>query len=181
MQYDKVVAYATKQLKDYERNYPIHDLELAAAVFTLKIWRHYLYGIHCTIYTDHQSLKLFFTQKDLNMMQCKWLELINDYDVESLYHFGKADKVVGALSRKLSASLMAITKLVPQLRAEISDFGLDLITGRLCSLTLTPTILEDIGMKQDQYPKLLKIKKEVQEKKSTNFCINDTMVLLFGS
>ena len=67
MQNGKVIAYASRQLKDYEKNYPTHDLELAAVVFALKIWRHYLYGVRCQIYTDHQSLKYFFTQKDLNM------------------------------------------------------------------------------------------------------------------
>ncbi|KAL5554975.1 hypothetical protein UlMin_037211 [Ulmus minor] len=69
MQHGKVIAYASRQLKDYERNYPTHDLELAAVVFALKIWRHYLYGVRCEIYTDHKSLKYFFTQKELNMRQ----------------------------------------------------------------------------------------------------------------
>ena len=69
MQHDKVVAYASRQLKDYKRNYLIHDLELAAVVFALKIWQHYLYGVHCTIYIDHHSLKYFFTQKNINMRQ----------------------------------------------------------------------------------------------------------------
>ena len=69
MQKGKVIAFASRQLKDYEKNYPTHDLELAAVVFALKIWRHYLYGVRCRIFTDHQSLKYFFTQKDLNMRQ----------------------------------------------------------------------------------------------------------------
>ena len=67
MQNEKVVAYASRQLKDHERNYPTHDLEMAAVVFALKIWRHYLYGVRCEIFTDHKSLKYIFTQKDLNM------------------------------------------------------------------------------------------------------------------
>ena len=61
MQHGKVVAYASRQLKDYEKNYPTHDLELAAVVFVLKIWRHYLYGEKTQIYTDHKSLKYLFT------------------------------------------------------------------------------------------------------------------------
>ncbi len=65
MQNDWVFAYASRQLKDYERNYPAHDLELAAAVFALKLWRHYLYGAYCKVYTDHQSLKYLYTQKNL--------------------------------------------------------------------------------------------------------------------
>ena len=69
MQNRRVIAYASHQLKDYEKNYPTHDLELAAVVFALKIWRHYLYGERCEIYTDHKRLKYFFTQKELNMRQ----------------------------------------------------------------------------------------------------------------
>ena len=64
MQHGKVVAYASRQLKDYEKNYPTHDLELVAVVFALKIWRHYLYGEKTQIYTDHKSLKYLFTQKE---------------------------------------------------------------------------------------------------------------------
>ena len=98
MQDDKVIAYASRQLKVHEKNYPTHDLELAAVVFALKIWRHYLYGVHCQIYTDHKSLKYIFTQKELNMRQRRWLELVKDYDCDILYHPGKANKVADALS-----------------------------------------------------------------------------------
>ncbi|XP_022029993.1 uncharacterized protein LOC110930644 [Helianthus annuus] len=100
MQRGKVIAYASRQLKPHESNYPTHDLELAAVVFALKLWRHYLYGIKSTIYSDHKSLKYFFEQKDLNMRQRRWLELIKDYDCEILYHPGKANVVADALSRK---------------------------------------------------------------------------------
>ncbi|KAI3744341.1 hypothetical protein L1987_57420 [Smallanthus sonchifolius] len=100
MQRGKVIAYASRQLKTHEANYPTHDLELAAVVFALKIWRHYLYGTKCTIYTDHKSLKYFLDEKDLNMRQRRWLELVKDYDCEILYHPGKANVVANALSRK---------------------------------------------------------------------------------
>ncbi|KAL4028406.1 hypothetical protein IC575_011602 [Cucumis melo] len=100
MQQGKVVAYASRQLKSHEQNYPTHDLELAAVVFALKIWRHYLYGKKIQIFTDHKSLKYFFTQKELNMRQRRWLELVKDYDCEILYHPGKANVVADALSRK---------------------------------------------------------------------------------
>ena len=90
MQAGKVIAYASRQLKEYEKRYPTHDLELAAVVFALKIWRHYLYGEKCEVYTDHKSLKYFFTQKDLNMRQRRWLELVKDYDCNILYHPRKA-------------------------------------------------------------------------------------------
>ena len=69
MHNEKVIAYVSRQLKDYGKNYPTHDLELATVVFSLKIWRYYFYGVHCKIYTNHQSLKYFFTQEDLNMRQ----------------------------------------------------------------------------------------------------------------
>ena len=90
MQNGKVIAYASRQLKEYEKNYPTHDLELAAVIFALKIWRHYLYGEHCKIYTDHKSLKYLFTHKGLNLRQRRWLELLSDYDCAINYHPGKA-------------------------------------------------------------------------------------------
>ncbi|KAA0054634.1 pol protein [Cucumis melo var. makuwa] len=116
MQQGKVVAYASRQLKIHEQNYPTHDLELAAVVFALKIWRHYLYGEKIQIYTDHKSLKYFFTQKELNMRQRRWLELVKDYDCEILYHPGKANVVADALSRKVAHSAALITKQTPLLR-----------------------------------------------------------------
>nr|CAD1821754.1 unnamed protein product [Ananas comosus var. bracteatus] len=105
MQDGKVIAYASHQLKDYERNYPTHDLELAAVVFALKLWRHYLYGERCEVYTDHKSLKYLFTQKELNLRQRRWLELLKDYDLTILYHPGKANVVADALSRKSTENL----------------------------------------------------------------------------
>ena len=99
MQDGKVVAYASRQLKPHEQNYPTHDLELAAVVFALKIWRHYLYGEKCRIYTDHKSLKYLLTQKELNLRQRRWLELFKDYDCIIDYHPGKANIVADALSR----------------------------------------------------------------------------------
>nr|GEY24625.1 reverse transcriptase [Tanacetum cinerariifolium] len=100
MKHGKVIAYASRQLKPYEVNYPTHDLELAAVFFALKIWRHYLYGESCDIFTDHKSLKYIFTQRELNMRQRHWLELLKDYDTNIQYHPGKANVVADALSRK---------------------------------------------------------------------------------
>ena len=97
MQNDRVIAYASRQLKKYEE-YPTHDLELAAVVFAMKIWRHYLYGVHCRIFTDHKSLQYIFNQKELNLRQIRWLELIKDYDCTIEYHPGKANVVADALS-----------------------------------------------------------------------------------
>ncbi|KAI3797453.1 hypothetical protein L1987_32710 [Smallanthus sonchifolius] len=100
MQREKVIAYASRQLKVHEKNYTTHDLELGAVVFALKVWRHYLYGTKCTIYTDHKSLQHIFDQKELNMRQRRWVELLNDYDYAIRYHPGKANVVADALSRK---------------------------------------------------------------------------------
>ena len=100
MQDNRVIAYASRALRDHEKNYPTHDLELAAVIHALKLWRHHLMGTHCNIYTDHKSLKYIFTQANLNMRQRRWLELIKDYDLEVHYHPGKANVVADALSRK---------------------------------------------------------------------------------
>ena len=80
MQHKRVVAYASRQLKKHELNYPTHDLELAVVIFALKTWRHYLYGATCQIFTDHKSLKYLFTHKELNLRQRRWMELLKDYD-----------------------------------------------------------------------------------------------------
>ncbi|GJT92264.1 putative reverse transcriptase domain-containing protein [Tanacetum coccineum] len=100
MQRNKVIAYASRQLKIHEKNYTTHDLELGAVVFALKIWRHYLYGTKSIIYTDHESLQHIFDQKELNMRQRRWIELFSDYECEIRYHPGKANVVADALSRK---------------------------------------------------------------------------------
>ncbi|GJZ10431.1 putative reverse transcriptase domain-containing protein [Tanacetum coccineum] len=100
MQREKVIAYASWQLKVHEKNYTTHDLELGSVVFALKIWRHYLYGTKCTVFTDHKSLQHILDQKELNMRQRRWLELLSDYDCDIRYHPGKANVVADALSRK---------------------------------------------------------------------------------
>ena len=116
MQEGRVVAYASRQLKKHETNYPTHDLELAAVVFALKIWRHYLYGETYRIFTDHKSLKYFLTQKELNLRQRRWLKLIKDYELIIEYHSGKVNVVADALSQKSSATLAYIrTTYVPLL------------------------------------------------------------------
>jgi hypothetical protein len=100
MQEGKAIAYASRQLRKHEKNYPTHDLELVAVVHALKIWRHYMIGNKCKIFTDHKSLKYIFTQKELNLRQRIWLELIKDYYLEIQYHPGKANVVADALSHK---------------------------------------------------------------------------------
>nr|GEY31262.1 putative reverse transcriptase domain-containing protein [Tanacetum cinerariifolium] len=100
MQREKVIAYASRQLKKHEENYTTHDLKLGAVVFALRIWRHYLYDTKYTVYTDHKSLKYILDQKELNMRQRHWIELLSDYDCEIHYHPGEGNVVADALSRK---------------------------------------------------------------------------------
>ena len=101
----RVVAYGSRQLKNHEQNYPTHYMELAAVVFALKIWSHYLYGEQFEVYSDHKSLKYIFTQQDLNMRQRRWMEFLEDYDFTLNYHPGKANVVADALSRKSQGAL----------------------------------------------------------------------------
>ncbi|GJV93166.1 putative nucleotidyltransferase, ribonuclease H [Tanacetum coccineum] len=112
MQKEKVIAYASRQLKIHEKNYTTHDLELGAVVFALKMWRHYLYGTKCVVYTDHKSLQHILDQKELNMRQRRWLELLSDYDCELRYHPGKANVVADALSRKSRPKPLRVQALV---------------------------------------------------------------------
>ena len=91
-------------MKVHEKNYLTHDLELADVVFALKIWCHYLYGVHVDIFTDHKSLQYVFTQKELNLRQRRWLELLKDYDMSILYHPSKNNVVVDALSKLSTGS-----------------------------------------------------------------------------
>nr|GEY67664.1 putative reverse transcriptase domain-containing protein [Tanacetum cinerariifolium] len=112
MQGEKVISYASRQLKIHEKNYTTHDLKLGAVVFALKIWRHYLYGTKCTVFTDHKSLQHILDQKELNMRQCRWLELLSDYDCDIRYHLGKANVVADALSRKEREPPLRVQALV---------------------------------------------------------------------
>ncbi|GJT86714.1 putative reverse transcriptase domain-containing protein [Tanacetum coccineum] len=100
MQREKVIAYASRQLRKNEENYTTHDLELGAVVFALRLWRHYLYGTKCTVFTDHKSLQYILDQNELKMRQRRWIELVSDYDCVIRYHPGKANVVADALSKK---------------------------------------------------------------------------------
>ncbi|GJY80494.1 putative reverse transcriptase domain-containing protein [Tanacetum coccineum] len=123
MQREKVIAYASRQLKPNEENYTTLDLELGAVVFALKIYRHYLYGTKCTVFTDPKSLPHILDQKELNMRQRCWLELLADYDCEIRYHPGKSNVVADALSRKEQIKPLRVRSLVmtihPKLPSQI--------------------------------------------------------------
>ncbi|GKF98637.1 putative reverse transcriptase domain-containing protein [Tanacetum coccineum] len=119
MQREKVIAYASRQLKIHEKNYTTHDLELGSVVFALKIWRHYLYGTKCIVFTNYKSLQHILNQKKLNMRQRHWLELLSDYDCDIRYHLRKANVVADALSRKEHIEPL-------QVQALVMTIGLDL-------------------------------------------------------
>ena len=120
MQDGRVMAYASRQLKKHEQNYPVHDLELTAVVMALKMWRHHLYGARFEVYTDHKSLKYAFTQRDLNLRQRRWVEYLKDYDFELAYHLSKANVVANTLSRKsYMASLLGSQEW--RLMADVAD------------------------------------------------------------
>ncbi|KAM0044820.1 putative nucleotidyltransferase, Ribonuclease H [Helianthus debilis subsp. tardiflorus] len=121
MQRQKVIAYASRQLKSHEENYSTHDLELGAIIFALKIWRHYLYGSKFTIFTDHKSLRYVFGQKELNMRQRRWMELLNDYDCDIQYHAGKANVVADALSRKYHEKPKRVRSLKLNLQVDLNE------------------------------------------------------------
>ena len=158
MQEGKVIAYASWQLKPHEKNYPTHDLELAAVVFELKIWRHYLYGVHCEVFTDHQSLKYLFSQKDLNLIQTRWLEFLKDYDVNFQYHPGKANVVADALSYRSHPTLNYLIKLPLNLSKEFQILELNVVNPRakstLHAMEGQPTLIEEIHIVQATDPQL---------------------------
>src|SRR6266498_4500630 len=145
MQEGRVVAYASHQWRKHEEHYAIHDLELAAMVHALKIWRHYLLGNVCHIFKDHKSLKYIFTQSKLNMRQRRWLELIKDYNLEVHYHPGKANVVVDALSCKSHCNCHMVRSPVTTLCADLEKLNLGVSPqGTVLNLELVPTLREQI-------------------------------------
>ncbi|KAL0551909.1 hypothetical protein IC582_011001 [Cucumis melo] len=182
MQQGKVVAYASRQLKSHEHNYPTHDLELAAVVFALKIWRHYLYGEKIQIFTDHKSLKYFFTHKELNMRQRRWLELVKDYNCDILYHPGKANVVADAISRKVSHSAALITRQAPLHRqferAKIA-VSVGAVTMQLAHLTVQPTLRQKIIDALSNDPYLVEKRGLAEAGQAVEFSISSDGGILF--
>ncbi|GJV56806.1 putative reverse transcriptase domain-containing protein [Tanacetum coccineum] len=171
MQREKVISYASRQLKIHEKNYTTHDLELGAVVFALKIWRHYLYGTKCTVFTDHKSLHHILNQKELNMRQRRWLELLSDYDCDIRYHPGKANVVADALSRKEREPPLRV-------RALVMTIGLDLPKQILNAQTEArkPENIknEDVGgmlIENAKYPEAIRTEK-LEPRTDGTLCLN---------
>jgi ribonuclease HI len=174
MQEGKVVAYASRQLKKHEENYLTHDLELPAVVHALKIWRHYLMGNKCELFTDDKSLKYFFTQIELNMRQRRWLELIKDYDMEINYHPGKANVVADALSRKtycnnlmVKEGQLALHEALEKLRIKIVDHG------QVNELRVTYDLEDRIRTAQKSCVDIKVLRELMKEGKVEDYCLDE--------
>jgi hypothetical protein len=178
MQEGRVVAYASRQLRPHEQNYLTHDLELAAVVHALKIWRHYLIRNKCEIFTDHKSLKYIFTQPDLNLWQRKWLELIKDYDLEIHYHPGKANVVADALSRK--AYYHHLVTQAPELCEEMMKLNLSVVPYSCnYNISIQPVLDDQIKKAHPSDKKLMVIKTLTGEDRAPNFRVDRDGVLWF--
>ena len=184
MQHENVIAYSSRQLKKHKQNYPTHDLELATVVFALRIWRHYLYGVPCRIFTDHKSLQYLFTPKELNMRQRRWVELIKDYECTIEYHTGKANVVADALSRKSTSSISHLKAVYrPRLvelrslgvRLELTDNGALLATFHIC-----PILIDKIRELQIQDPAVIKLKWETKSGQLKGFSVREDGTLMMG-
>jgi hypothetical protein len=177
IQEGRVIAYGSRQLKKHEANYPTHDLELAVVVFALKSWRHYLYGESCDIYTDHKSLKYIFTQKELNLRQHWWLELIKDYDLSIQYHTGKANVVADALSRT-SVPIVAMPLIV-----DLDRMGVSLCyvgTARdETRMLIQSSLLDRVRVAQQQDCLLQEARKRVNDGKPREFTIDENDLVRF--
>jgi hypothetical protein len=158
MQDGQVVSFASCHLRKHEENYPTHDLELAIVVHALKIWRHYLIGHRCKIYSDHKSLKYIFTQTNLNLRQHRWLELTKDYDIRINYHPGKANIVADALSHKKYCNTTFARKMRLELHQQIRYLNLAMVNEAAIAVEVEPTVEAEIRKAQLKNEKLGEIR-----------------------
>ncbi|XP_071909683.1 uncharacterized protein [Coffea arabica] len=179
MQKGKVIAYASRRLKPHEQNYPTHDLELAAVIFALKKWRHYLYGVTFEVFTDHKSLKYLFSQKELNLRQRRWVEFLEDYDCSINYHPGKANVVADALSRKAQIAGLMVKEW--DMLEEISNWNprLEKLKILFGNLSLKSPLLERIKEAQESDPVIQKNLEKVQKGEILDFKLGSEGVLRF--
>ncbi|GJV59668.1 putative nucleotidyltransferase, ribonuclease H [Tanacetum coccineum] len=184
MQHGKVIAYASRKLKPYEVTYSTHDLELAAVIFTLKIWRHYLYGETCDIFTDHKSLKYIFTQNELNIRQRHWLELLNNYDANIQYHPGKANVVADVLNRK-NYGIMACLKIQSEIIKYLECIAVELCVrgyeGYIANLKIEPNLVLWIKEAHKEDGELWSLLENLKEGKQAEFRVDDHGVIWYGN
>jgi hypothetical protein len=180
MQDGKVDSYASRQLRKHEENYPTHDLELAAVVHALKIWRHYLIGHRCEIYSDQKSLKYIFTPNDLNLRQRRWLELIKDYDLGINYHLGRANVVADALSRKKYCNATFAKRIQPELHKEIKYLNLTIINNATVAMEVKPTLEAEIQKGQFEDAKLKEIRQLIKDNNTSAFSEDSRVTLWLG-
>jgi hypothetical protein len=180
MQEGQVVCYASCQLREHEENYPTHDLELAVEVHALKIWRHYLIGHRCEIYSDHKSLKYIFTQNDLNLRQRRWLELIKDYDLGINYHPGKANVVADALSHKKYCNATFARRMQPESQREIEYLNLGMVKEAKVAMEVESTLEVEIREGQLEDAKLKEIRQLIRDNKTSDFSEDSQGTLWLG-
>jgi hypothetical protein len=180
MQDGHVVAYATWQLRKHEVHYLTHDLELAAIVHALKIWRHYLMRRRCELYTDQKSLKYIFTKSNLNLRQRRWLELIKDYDVGINYHPRMSNVVADALSQRSHVSKLVVDSMLFELCGEFDKLNLRIVVNtEAMVMEVGSSLLQEIQRGQLEGEKIQEIKRIIKEQKSPGFSEDDEGVLWY--
>jgi hypothetical protein len=180
MQDGHVVAYASRQLRKHEEHYPTHNLELAAVVHALKIWRYYLIGKRCEIYSDHKRLKYIFTQPDLNLRQRRWLELIKDYDLGINYHPGKPNIVNDALNWRSHLNQLIVEQMPFDLYEEFDKLNLRLVANtEVFAMEIDSVLSQYIWKGQFPDEKIQEIKRNIKEGKSPGFTEDDQGVLRY--
>jgi hypothetical protein len=151
-------------------NYPTHDLELAALVHALKIWRHYLMRKRCELYMDHKSLNYIFMQSNLNLRQRRWLELIKDYDLGINYHLGKANPVADALSCRSDVGQLVVDSMPFELCEVFDNLNLRIDANtEATEMEVGSNLHQDIQKGQVEDEKIQEIKRNIKEEKSPSF------------
>jgi hypothetical protein len=180
MQDGHVVAYASRQLRKHEEKYLTHELELASVVHALKIWRHYIIGKRCEVYSDHKNLKYIFTQPNLNLRQRRWLELIKDYDLGINYHPGKANAIADALSRRSHVNMLATRKLLPEFCEEFEKLNLGWVSNtEVITMEVDSTLEQDIWKGQHEDAKIQEIKEQIKDERAPGFSVDEQGMLWY--
>jgi hypothetical protein len=169
MQDGHVVAYASRQLRKHEAHNLTYDLELVDVVHALKIWRNYLMGKRCELYTDHKSLKYIFTQSNLNLRQRRWMQLIKDYDLGINYHPGKADVVTDALSQRSHVSQLVVDSMPFELCDEFEKLNLRIVANtEAMEMEVGSSLLQEIRRGQLEDEKVQEVEHNIKKEKANS-------------